>query len=420
MIAVALFLGLCILLEAFFSGAEIALVSADKVKLRVLAEETPGRRGQLISDFVDDPTSLISTSLVGTNICVVLSTVVATLTFMRWYPGQAELLSLAVMAPLVLIFGEIVPKSLFQNYADQVAPRAIFLLWLCRFLFYPFVAAGTALSNLLFRALGLDQEESLQISRKELRLLIRLPSAEGEDRITPDERKMVTRLFDFRETTVEQVMVRLSEVVALPVDASPADLAREIADRRHTRIPVYEERLDNIVGIIHSFDLLRAEPGGATRDLYRPAIYVPEGQPVMNTLMRLKREGQGMAVVVDEYGGATGVITIEDIVEEVVGEIEDEYDLADRDVIFPESAGVYRVAGRATIERVNNALKLDLPLGEEYESVAGLILDQLKRIPKVGEEVVVGGVRLVISKASERAIDEVRIRLGFKAKGKKA
>ncbi len=402
----------CILMEAFFSGVEIALVSADKVKLRHHAEES-GRRSKVILDFLEDPGELISTSLVGTNICVVLSTVVATLAFSAHYPRHAELLSLAVMAPLVLVFGEIVPKSLFQNYADAVTPRAIYLLWFFRFLFYPFVAVGIWLSERMYRVLGLEQEQQSPMSREELSLLIRLPSPEGEDRITPDERQMVSRIFEFKETDVEQIMIHLSEVTALSEGASLEEVAREISDKRHTRLPVYRERLDNIVGIVHAFEVLRAGKDQILEDLCRPPIFVPESQLAIDTLMRLQREGQGMAVVVDEYGGATGVVTIEDILEEIVGFIDDEYDKEERELIVREPQGTFRVMGRCEVERLNQTLKLNLPEDdEEYESIAGLILDRLKRIPRVGEEVVIHNVTLLVTRATLRSIEEVRVRPG--------
>ena len=412
MTLVVIILVTCILLEAFFSGAEIALVSADKVKLRHHAEES-GRRSKIILDFLEDPGVLISTSLVGTNICVVLSTVVATLAFTATYPRHAELLSLAVMTPLVLIFGEIVPKSLFQNYADAVTPRAIHALWLFRFVFYPFVAMGGWLSRLMYRALGLDHEQKPPMSREELSLLIRLPSPEGEDRITPDERRMVTRIFEFKETDVEQIMIHLSEVTALSEEATLEEVAREITVESYTRLPIYRERLDNIVGVVHAFDVLRAEGDQKLIDLCRPPIYVPESQLAIDTLMRLQREGQGMAVVVDEYGGATGVVTIEDILEEIVGFIDDEYDSDERELIVKEPQGTYKVKGRAEVKRVNQVLKIELPEeDEEYESVAGLLLDRLRRIPDVGQEVVINGVTLLVTRATRRSIEEVRIRPG--------
>lgn len=407
MTVVVLILALCILFEAFFSGSEIALVSADKVKLRHLAERG-GRRGRIIRAFLEDPGVLISTSLVGTNICVVLSTVVATLTLLQWYPQQAELLSLAVMTPLVLVFGEIVPKSLFQNYADKVVSKAIYILWGFRVLFWPLVAVGGALSDFLVRVLGLEQQ-TVAMSREELRLLLRFSAPEGANRISPDEQRMVRRIFTFKDLTVEQVMLPLSEVTALPLSATLEEVAGEITDKRHTRIPIYRERLDQIEGIAHAFDVLRAEPGETLAELCRPAIFVPESQPAVNTLVRLQREGQGMAVVVDEYGGATGVVTIEDILEEVVGDIDDEYDREERDLVRPEPGGTYLVEGRAPVDRVNQALKLNLPLDEDYESVAGLLLDRLKRLPRQGEELTLAGVRIEVARATERSIEAVRL-----------
>jgi CBS domain containing-hemolysin-like protein len=404
----AIVLGLCILFEAFFSGSELALIAADKVKLRNLSEQS-GRRQRAIHAFLENPGELISTSLVGTNICVVLSTVVATLTFMERYPRQAELLSLAVMTPLVLVFGEIVPKSIFQSYADRIAPTAIYLLWFFRALFYPVVAVGSWLSTLALRLFGLDQEQRV-MTREELSLLIQLPSREGESKITADEREMVTNIFEFKDQKVVDVMLPLSEVTALPVTATLEEVAQEIAEQQHTRLPLYRERVDQIIGIVHAFDLLRASGEEDICDLCRPAIFVPESQPAVDTFLRLQREGQQMAVVVDEYGGATGVVTIEDLLEEIVGEIDDEYDAAEPDLIVREPAGTYRVLGRAPVARLNERLKLALPDGEEYETVAGLLLDHLKRIPVVGETVTIEGALLTVTRATERAVEEVRLK----------
>jgi CBS domain containing-hemolysin-like protein len=409
----ALILGACILCEAFFSGAEIALITADKVKLRHRAESA-ARRQRAILSFLEDPGELISTSLVGTSICVVLSTVIATLTFVQRFPGQAELLSLAVMTPLILIFGEIVPKSIFQSYADRLAPAAIRALWFFRTLFYPVIALGSWLSKVMLRMLGLAQEARALMTREELGLLLRLPGRDGADRITAEERRMVSRIFEFKETTVDDVMLPLSEVTAMPVTATLDEVAEEIADKQHTRLPLYRERLDQIVGIVHAFDVLRAKGSEQICDLCRPAIFVPESQLAVDTLVRLQREGQQLAVVVDEYGGATGIVTIEDILEEIVGEIDDEYDEAERDLIVREPAGTWRVVGKTPVTRVNESLKTSLPIGEDYETIAGLILDRVKRIPEVGETVTVDTVTLTITRSTERSIEEVRVRVAKK------
>jgi putative hemolysin len=408
MLSIVLILGACLLWEGFFSGAELALISADQVRLRHHAKKVGGTRGRLILKFLDDPGQLISTSLVGTNICVVLSVVVTTLTLLPLYPDHAELLSLGVMTPLILVFGEIVPKSLFQHFANRLAPTLIWVLSGFRLLFFPFVILGTALSTVLIRSLKLDARKSV-MSREELRLLIQLPSRQGKEKITANEKQMITRIFDFRETTVEDVMLPLSEVTALPIDATLADAAQEVVEKQHTRLPVYRDRIDNIEGIVHAFDLLRAESSQQVADLSRQAIFVPESQLAVDTLVRLQREGQGMAVVVDEYGGATGVVTIEDIVEEVVGEIEDEYDNKGPELIRRDIDGSYLVQGRTPVERLNESLNIEIPLSDEYETLAGFVLETLKRIPSTGNEMVAGGAKIVVTRSSDRAIDELRV-----------
>lgn len=399
-------LAVCLLFEAFFSGAELALISADKVALRHRAERS--RHGQPILRFLQDPGQLISTALVGTNICVVLSTVVATLGLMKRFPEHAELLSLALMTPLVLVFGEILPKSVFQHFADRLAPRLILILAAFRLGFYPLVALGSGLSRALLRSLRIKPDHDV-MSRDELRLLITLPSTSGADRITVDEKQMISRIFEFTETTVVDVMLPLSEVTALSADASLRDLATAIADKRHTRIPLYEQRVDQIVGIVHAFDVLRATKGAQPRDLSRTAIFVPENQPAVDTLMRLKREGQGMAVVVDEYGGAVGVVTVEDILEEVVGEIQDEYDAEPTMLIRDQGDGKYVVKGRATVESLNAVAGLALPIGEDYETVAGLVLDRLKVIPRAGRRLAIDGIVVTVSEVTDRSVEEVHV-----------
>ena len=396
---------ICLLFEAFFSGAELALIAADRVMLRTRAEQ---RSDVAIGRFLDDPGQLISTALVGTNICVVMSTVVATLSLLPRFPSHAELISMAIVAPLVLVFGEIVPKSLFQAYADRLAPPLIAILSWFRLAFLPIVVIGSSLSTALLRLMGVPEQRDV-MSRDELKLLIELPSRKGADQITHAEKEMISRIFEFSETRVDEVMVPLSEVTAIPRNAPVEDLVREIADKAHTRIPLYEERIDQIVGIVHAFDVLRADRVSEVMALAHAPIFVPESQPAVDTLMRLQREGLGMAVVVDEYGGATGIVTIEDIIEEVVGEIEDEYDHQQPSSVWRDANGQLMAQGRATVSAVNEMGRLHLPEDDAYETIAGLILAREKRIPAVGFRCRIGGVQLVVTKATERAIEQVRV-----------
>jgi CBS domain containing-hemolysin-like protein len=217
------------------------------------------------------------------------------------------------------------------------------------------------------------------------------------------------------DRTVADVMVPLSEVVALPEDATIGEAALEVADKQHTRIPIFRSRVDDIVGIVHAFDLLRKGPGGKSApvsSIARPPIFAPESKRAVDLLVEIQGTGNQMAVVVDEYGGAVGIISVEDIIEEIVGEIEDEYDTGPSP-LKREAPGVWRVIARTTVERVNEELRIELPEDdEEYESIGGLMLSRMKRIPRAGESLRIGNVTLRVVTADDRAIEEVRILVG--------
>src|SRR5262249_24226482 len=269
--------GCCLLVEAFFSGSEMAVVAADRLKLKRMA--SAGSRGaRILVRFLEQPQRLLATTLAGTQLAVVTSTIVVTTAVMshpRW-SSRAELITIGILSPILLIFAEVVPKTLFQQHADAIAPRVAWPLALASLAFSPFVFVMTRFTQAVTRVLRIEEHRAV-ITREELELLLRAPTAEGE--ITEGERRMITRIFDFGETTVYDVMVPLSEVFALPDDASLDEAVREVQEKRHTRIPVYRERVDQIVGVMHSFDLLKAGgPAGQVGGLWPARIYVPQGE----------------------------------------------------------------------------------------------------------------------------------------------
>ncbi len=404
-VSTAMMIGaVCVLFEAFFSGSEIAMVSVNRAHLRERASQ--GDRGARMAEaFLARPQVLLSTTLMGTNLATVTFAVAVAMSMIG--REASELRTIVMVTPFTLILGEVVPKTVFQQYADRLAPRLVYPLRAASVILRPGVWAMGGFASVMTRLFGIERERAF-ITRDELALLVETDSATGTE-IPEREREMIANVFELFEATVDEVMVPLSEVTALPEETTVGEAALEVADKQHSRMPVYRSRIDDIVGILHVFDLLQAGPSGKSAtvaDVARPATYVPENKPAAELLVELQRTGNQMAVVVDEYGGAVGIVTIEDILEEIVGEIDDEYD-ARPSPIRQERPGHWRMEARTSIERVNHELKLGLPESEEYETIAGLVLEQLKRIPEPGERVTIGNAVIQVVAASDRAIEEV-------------
>jgi CBS domain containing-hemolysin-like protein len=405
--------GVCLLAEMFFAASELSVISCDRIALRKDAQAGQ-RSARLLETFLANKQHFLATTLVGTQLSVVLSTVFMTYWLHRTFPERAELYLLLGLTPVTVVLGEIVPKAIGQQHADRVARRLVYPLWLASRVFTPMVFLLTRFTSWVTRTMRLPERKV--VTREELELLLKGPGAPSvkAGEITEGERKMISRIFEFTDTTVHDVMVPLSDVVALSEEAGLDEAAKEIEDKQYTRFPVYRERIDRIVGTVHAFDVLKeARPGRALKvgQIARAPIFVPKSQAAVDLLVELQRARQGMAIVVDEYGGAVGIATIEDILEEIVGEIEDEHDVAPP-AIRKEADGVWRVSARTPVAEVNRLLRIELPEGEDYESIAGLILERLKHIPREGESVRFGAVLVKVTRASERAVEEVQLRVG--------
>jgi putative hemolysin len=401
--------GICLLFEMFFAAAEISIVSCDRLAVRKAARDGE-RAARLIERFLENKPRLLATTLAGTQLAVVVSTVVMTYALHHHHPQRAALWLLGGLTPVLVVLGEIVPKALAQQHADATARFVVYPLWLAETAFAPLVEALAAFSGWLMRSLGVPERKI--VTREELELLVTgLSNPSKGSEITEGEQHMISNIFDFANATVADVMVPLSDVVALSEDADLRTAATEIEEKQYTRFPIYRERIDRIVGTVHAFDVLKAGDAGAkVGSIARAPIFVPRSQLAVDLLFALQRARQGMAIVVDEYGGAVGITTIEDILEEVVGEIEDEHDDGPP-AVRKEAEGLWRVSARTRVAEVNRQLRLELPEGEDYESIAGLLLEKLKHIPHEGESVRLGSAVLRVTRASERAVEEIQIRL---------
>jgi putative hemolysin len=396
----------CLGAEAFFSGAEVALYSANKLKIRQRAEQ--GSRGaQLILQTLETPAQLLGSTLVLHTLVVVSGTALATAVFVTWLGQRGAWVAFIVMTSIVLTLGEFFPKTLFRHSADRLVYLVISPLHMASYLCYPVAYAIMQVIDHTLRLFGLPAEKKNPfVTKAELDLLVQL--SDRSSVLGIHERRMIRRIFGFSDTRVHEAMIPLVEVVALEDRASVDELMQAIREHGFSRIPIFQDNVHNIVGWVNAFDVLSLSPGERSfRHLIRPAYYVPETRRIGDLLRDVQQKGIPLAVVVDEYGGSVGIVTIEDMLEEIVGEIEDEYDAeACLYEILPD--GSLRIDARMEIDAINEILGLNIPTGD-YTTLAGFILAQLERIPQRGELLMHDGLMLEVEEATNRTIERVHI-----------
>jgi CBS domain containing-hemolysin-like protein len=398
--AIAFFLAL----EGFFSGSEIALVNADRVRLKAHAEDGDANAALALTLLEDEP-RLLGTCLIGTNICVVSGSAIATGLLVSFGVTSSWAITLA-FAPAVLIFGEALPKTIMQHHADTVAPRVARPLRVFASLFSPFLAVVDLWNRALTGVFG-DTRPDESITREEL---IDLLDEEASSPIDPEERRLIMGLLSLTESTVEACMTPLIRVVGVNEHATIGVAADMAVRTNHSRLPVYRQRIDHVVGLVHQADLLfMPDDAAAIDDVVRPVRFVPEGKRADDLFQEMRENREHFVVVVDEYGGCVGIVTLEDLLEVFVGEIADE-----REDVAPTlqrlEDGSWHVPGNTELDEVIEATGLDLPEGG-YETLAGLVLTTLGHIPEAGEQIELPGAVIVVDDASDRAIRGLRLRL---------
>lgn len=396
----------CVCFEGFFSGTETAMVSVDRARIKALAEQ--GSKGAaLVNATLEAPERFFSTTLLGTNISVVLSNAIATLLVISYLGEHYEYITILIMTPLILVFGEIVPKTIYRFHAEQIATHLVYPIKAISVIFYPFVAVLSWLTRLFLSLFGIETTQFRpHATREDIENYLDMWNINS--RLRTAEKKIIERIFDFSNIEAEDIMIQLVNVQALEIGES-IDKAVSLAQKTgYSRIPVYSGKAYNIIGIVHTFDLLTAQKKAQTlKDIMRLARYVPSSAPVDELFKQMKTEGNSIAVVVDEYGGAIGIITIEDILEEIVGEIYDEYDKQER-LFVKIGKNEYLVNARMDLDEFNDHLNLQLPK-DDYETIAGFLLKHMERIPKEGDKFRFGNVTFIIRKADKRSIKEVSI-----------
>ena len=396
----------CLLATMFFSAAEMAFIAANRLRLRHAAEAGSGTAASYLEAF-RQPERTLSTAMMGVTIAHIVASSTATWSLLPVLGKWAPLVVTAGLTPVMLVFGEIIPKAIAREWSTTLILRLYWPLTWAAALLGPFVAVARLLVTATLRLVGARELDARAfVSREELKALLQLEPGEAD--VTTQEAEMIDKIFDLGDTTVREVMVPLVEVTMLPDTATPQEAIAVIHQRGFSRIPVYRQRQTDIVGVVAAMDLLsRGAQAASLDELKRVPYYVPETKRIDDLLREMQRARTHMAVVVDEYGGSTGVVTLEDILEEIVGEIQDEHDRTPASVErLPD--GSYLIQARTNIDELNEALDWNLPK-EDYETVAGLVLATVHRIPRKGEEFQVPGYAITVLEADARRVTVVKI-----------
>lgn len=407
------FLALIILicLSAFFSSAETSMTTVNKIRIQSLAEQGD-KRAKILLTVIEDSGKLLSTILIGNNIVNISASSLATALTMRLFGNAAVSISTGILTLLVLIFGEITPKTMASLYAEKMALSYARIIHLLMFLLTPVIFLINKLAKGVLTLLRVDDSvKGNTITEHELRTLVNVGHEEGV--IEKEERQMIYNVFDFGDSQAQDVMVPRIDVSFADVNSSYEDLIGLFREEKHTRFPVYEETTDNIIGIVNVKDLLLTDQKDFTlRKILRDAYFTYEYKKTSELLMEMKENSVSFAVVLDEYGATSGIITLEDLVEEIVGDIHDEYDVEEEDDLTEIIPGKeYLALGSARLDDLDEVLHLNIE-SDDYDSIGGYIIEQLDRFPEKGESVTTqSGIRLVVDKIERNRIESVHIYL---------
>ncbi len=386
-----------ILINAFFSAAEMAVISLNDAKIKKQAEDGD-KKSKRVLRFIENPASFLATIQVGVTLAGFLASAFAANRFTgrltAWLDPDGKYSFLGTVCTVIvtlilsyfsLVLGELVPKRIAQNNAEKLAFRSSSVVRTFGTIMKPFVRFLTISTNAVLRLLHIDPEvKETNVTEEEIRMLVDVGSEEGS--IEDSEKQMIQNIFEFNDKDVAEIMTHRKQVVALPIDSTYEEVMDVATNEKYTRIPVYKETIDEIVGILHIKDLLGVsndDGGFSLEKIMRPPLFVHETKKISDLFHEMKKGKMQLAVIVDEYGGTMGIATIEDMLEEIVGNITDEFDEEEQELLKMNDGG-FLVRGDMTLSDLEEAIGVDL-VSEDYDTIAGLTLSLLDRVPDHGE-----------------------------------
>ena len=382
-------------------------MSLSKIRLIHMVEEKT-RGASIIKDLRDNPSKMLGTILVGNNIVNIGASSIATVLAIEYFGDTGAGIATGITTILVLIFGEITPKSLAAQKSERVSlivARPIFIL---TYLLNPIVFVFTQIAGLFMRLLGFQSNANLPtITEDELKSMVNLGEEEGV--IEDHEKTMICNVFDFADQLVKDVMIQRMDIIAIDMNASYDEIIKIIKNEQYSRYPIYSKRIDNIVGILNVKELVYRDPEEIfdIKKFVKKPYYTFEFTNTSELFNEMKKRRTHMAIVLDEYGGTAGIVTIEDLVEEIVGEISDEYDMHTQEIETIRE-GEYIVDGSTRIEELNELIGTEIE-SEHYDSIGGFVIELMGRLPRQGESVEHMGTKFIIESMERNRIRKIRV-----------
>ncbi len=404
MVVDIIILSLLLCFSAFFSAAETAFFSISRTKARHLAKDNQ-RPYVLIHQLKETPHRLLTTLLIGNNVANIGASTLATAVALKAFPDYALGLATGIMTLMILVFGEVFPKSLATRNNVAIARLTVYPVYWCSILFFP---VSTFL-NFIPMLTGKVQKTSI-VTEEELMTIVEVVEEEGE--IKEEERDLIHNIFEFDDTNASEIMTPRADMFV--VEASqPLDL-QAVASSGFTRIPVIDADIDHIIGIVNIKDIFVQQsipsPDIDIRSIMRPPYFVPENKKLDSLLRQFKKRKNHIAIVVDEHGGVSGLITLEDVLEELVGEISDETDMEEPRIVKVQD-NEWIVPGKSDIDEVNELIPMNIPDSKEFDTFSGYVLDQTGRIPKVNEEIPIGNFLVIVQEMDGNRVNQYRVKL---------
>lgn len=408
-----LILFILLALSAFFSSSETALVTVNKIRMRNMTEGG-NKQAETVIKTVENQGKMLSAILIGNNVVNLSASSLATVMASSLFGNKAVGIATGILTLLILVFGEITPKTMATYSAEKISLKVAGYIYFLMIVLTPVIFLVNLLSGVVLKLCGVDTKEKREsITEDELRTIVEVSHEEGV--LETEEKKMITNVFDFGESLAKDIMVPRVDMTFAQVDDTYDQLLEVYRKERYTRIPVYEDSTDNVIGIINVKDLLLLDSNEEfhIRDYLRQPLYTYEYKKASELMLEMRKSLNNIVIVLDEYGATAGLITLEDMLEEIVGDIRDEYDSDEEESLVEIKPGVYRVNASMKLDDLNDRLELHLE-SEEYDSLGGLVIGLLDHLPEEDEKVEEDGLQMTVEHVDKNRIETIILTLPTK------